>query len=100
MGVVTTVVLGNTEQDQFDTDLALTARIKLSEVASLQGGYAVAYYNTATRSVGVLSVAVVRHDRAAGLARRPGGHRRMGRASGRTLPRASCSASRSRASRP
>ena len=64
MGVVTTVVLGNTEQDQFDTDLALTARIKLSEVAALQGGYAIAYYNTATRSVGVLSLAVGRHDRA------------------------------------
>ncbi len=55
MGVVTTVVLGNTEQNQFDTDLALTARIKLSEVAGVQGGYAIAYYNTVSRSVGVLS---------------------------------------------
>ena len=55
MGVVTTVVLGNTEQNQFDTDLALTARVKLSEVAALQGGYAIAYYNTVSRSVGVLS---------------------------------------------
>ena len=55
MGVVTTVVLGNTEQDQFNTDLALTARIKLSEVARLQGGYAIAYYNVKSRSVGVLS---------------------------------------------
>ena len=42
MGVVTTVVLGNSEQDQFRSDLTLTVRIKLSEVASLQG-YAVAY---------------------------------------------------------
>ena len=56
MGVVTTVVLGNSEQDQFRSDLTLTVRIKLSEVASLQG-YAVAYYNTGTRSVGVLSAA-------------------------------------------
>ena len=55
MGVVSTVVLGNTEQNQFDTDLALTARVKLSEVAALQGGYAIAYYNTVSRSVGVLS---------------------------------------------
>jgi len=55
MGVVTTVVLSNTEQNQFDTDLALTARIKISEVAGLQGGYAIAYYNVASRSVGVLS---------------------------------------------
>jgi hypothetical protein len=38
MGVVTTLVLSNTEQNQFDTDLALTARITLSEVAGLQGG--------------------------------------------------------------
>jgi signal transduction histidine kinase len=55
MGVVTTVVLGNSEQDQFNSDLSLTVRIKLSEVASVQGGYAVAYYATSTRSVGVLS---------------------------------------------
>jgi signal transduction histidine kinase len=45
MGVVTTVVLGNSEQDQFNSDLSLTVRIKLSELSSLQGGYAVAYYN-------------------------------------------------------
>ena len=34
MGVVTTVVLGNSEQDQFNSDLSLTARIKLSELTS------------------------------------------------------------------
>ena len=55
MGVVTTVVLGNTEQDQFNSDLALTVRIKLSEIASLQGGYAVAYYDTTSRSTGALT---------------------------------------------
>jgi len=55
MGVVTAVVLSNSEQDQFNSDLALTVRIKLSEIGSLQGGYAVAYYSTTTRSVGVLS---------------------------------------------
>jgi len=55
MGVVTAVVLSNSEQDQFNSDLALTVRIKLSEIGSLQGGYAVAYYNTTTRSVGVLT---------------------------------------------
>ena len=55
MGVVTTVVLGNSEQNQFNSELALTARIKLSELTGLQGGYAVAYYNTMSRSVGVLS---------------------------------------------
>ena len=35
MGVVTTVVLGNSEQSQFNSDLSLTARIKLTEVADL-----------------------------------------------------------------
>jgi two-component system, OmpR family, sensor kinase len=55
MGVVTTVVLGTSEQDQFNSDLTLTLRVKLSEVGSLQGGYAVAYVATTTRSVGALS---------------------------------------------
>jgi len=55
MGVVTTVVLGNSEQDQFKSDLALTVRLKLSELGSLQGGYTVAYYNIPTRSVRVLT---------------------------------------------
>ena len=55
MGVVTTVVLGHSEQDQFNNDLRLTVRIKLSEVADLTGGYAVAYVNIPTRQVGVLS---------------------------------------------
>jgi signal transduction histidine kinase len=57
MGLVTTVVLGNSEKDQFDSDLALTIRVKLSEIATLQGGYAVAYYNAGTRSVAALSAA-------------------------------------------
>jgi signal transduction histidine kinase len=55
MGVVTTVVLGNSERDQFKSDLALTVRLKLSELGSLQGGYTVAYYNIQTRSVRVLT---------------------------------------------
>jgi len=55
MGVVTTVVLGNSEQDQFNSDLTLTVRIKLSEIGTLQGDYAVAYYNAGTRSVAALS---------------------------------------------
>jgi two-component system OmpR family sensor kinase len=55
MGVVTTVVLGNSEQSQFNSDLSLTVRIKLTEVADLTGGYAAVYINPATRKVGVLS---------------------------------------------
>jgi signal transduction histidine kinase len=45
MGVVTTIVLGNSEEDQFKSDLTLTARVKVSEIGDLTGGYAVAYYN-------------------------------------------------------
>ena len=55
MGVVTTVVLGHSEQDQFNSELALAGRVKLSQIASLQGGYAAAYYDTATRSVGAIT---------------------------------------------
>jgi two-component system OmpR family sensor kinase len=55
MGVVTTVVLGNSEQNQFNSDLSLTARIKLAEVANLPGGYGAVYINLPTRQVGVLS---------------------------------------------
>ena len=55
MGVVTTVVLGNSEQGQFNSDLILSSRVKLSEVAGLTGGYAEAYINLPTRQVGVLS---------------------------------------------
>jgi two-component system OmpR family sensor kinase len=55
MGVVTTVVLGNSEQDQFNSGLILAARIKLSEISGLQGGYSVAYLNLADRSTTALS---------------------------------------------
>src|SRR6476619_3369077 len=55
MGVVTTVVLGNSEQSQFNSDLLLTARIKLAEVANLTSGYGAVYINLPTREVGVLS---------------------------------------------
>ncbi len=55
MGVVTTMVLGHSEQDQFNSDLVLAARVKLIDIAGLQGGYAAAYYDTATHSVGALT---------------------------------------------
>jgi two-component system, OmpR family, sensor kinase len=57
MGVVTTFVLGTTEQDQFNTDLNLTVKETLSEVANLQNGYAAVYINLASRSTGILSPA-------------------------------------------
>jgi two-component system OmpR family sensor kinase len=55
MGIVTTVVLGNNEQDQFNTDLGLTVNENLSEIANLQNGYAAAYINLGSRSTGSLS---------------------------------------------
>jgi signal transduction histidine kinase len=55
MGVVTTIVLGNTEQDQFNTELGLTVKESLSEIANLQNGYSAVYVNLASRSTGVLS---------------------------------------------
>jgi two-component system OmpR family sensor kinase len=55
MGVVTTVVLGNSEQDQFDSSLILAARVKITELPGLTGGYATAYLNVPTRQSGVLS---------------------------------------------
>ena len=50
MGVVTTVVLGNSEQGQFNSDLVLATRVRLSQLSGLQG-YAVAYYDANTRTV-------------------------------------------------
>jgi two-component system, OmpR family, sensor kinase len=55
MGVVTTVVLGKSEQDQFNTDLGLTVNENLSEIANLENGYAAAYINVTSRSTGTLS---------------------------------------------
>ena len=54
MGVVTTLVLSNNEQNQFNSEIALSARIKVGEVAALQG-YAIADYDTATHQVVAVS---------------------------------------------
>jgi signal transduction histidine kinase len=55
MGVVTAVVLSNIEQDQFNTDLRLTVRESVPEIADPPTGYAAAYINVASRSTGILS---------------------------------------------
>jgi signal transduction histidine kinase len=55
MGVVTAVVLGNNEHDQFNSELILSTRVKLSELPGLQDSYAVLYYDLASRSVTVVS---------------------------------------------
>jgi two-component system OmpR family sensor kinase len=53
MGTVSTIVLSNLEQDQFSTDLALTARQSLEDIVRAGQGYGAAYYNRSTRAVGV-----------------------------------------------
>jgi signal transduction histidine kinase len=45
MGVVTTVTLGTSERDQFNSELVLTTRVKLSALPGLQSSYAVVYYD-------------------------------------------------------
>jgi signal transduction histidine kinase len=55
MGVVTAVVLGKSEQDQFNSELILASRVKLSALAGLPGDYAIAYYDLAPRSVTAVS---------------------------------------------
>jgi signal transduction histidine kinase len=55
MGVVTTAVLSDSEQDQFSSELVLASRVKLSAIPGLTGGYAVAYYDLADRSASVVS---------------------------------------------
>ncbi len=55
MGVVTAVVLGTSEHDQFRSELVLAVRARLSELSGLQESYAVAYYDLANRSVTVVS---------------------------------------------
>ena len=55
MGVVTTVVLSNIEHDQFNTDLQLTLKETLPEIANLQNGYVAAYINLESGTTGILS---------------------------------------------
>jgi signal transduction histidine kinase len=53
MGTVTTVVLRNLEQDQFSTDLALTAKQNLEDILRAGQGYGAAYYNLRRGTTGV-----------------------------------------------
>ncbi len=53
MGTVSTIVLSNLEQDQFSTDLALTARQNLEDIVRAGQGYGAAYYNKRSHGFGV-----------------------------------------------
>jgi len=55
MGVVTTVVIGNTEQDQFTTDLLLTAKSTPKEIANAASGYVAANVSARTGQVTLLT---------------------------------------------
>jgi signal transduction histidine kinase len=55
MGVVTTIVLSNTEQDQFNTELGLTLKESVPDIANLQNGYVAAYINRASGMTGILT---------------------------------------------
>jgi signal transduction histidine kinase len=55
MGVVSTVVLGTLEQDQFNDDLRLAARQPVAEIAKGTDGFAAAYLSVRTGTVGELT---------------------------------------------
>ena len=55
MGVVSTVVLGRLEQDQFNADLQLAARQPVAEIAKGTDGFAAAYLSVRTGAVGELT---------------------------------------------
>ena len=55
MGVVTTVVLGHTEQNQFNTDLQLTAKSTPKEIANTTSGYVAANVSARTGQVTILT---------------------------------------------
>jgi signal transduction histidine kinase len=55
MGVVTALVLGTSEHDQFNSELVLAAGTKLSAISGLQSSYAVVYYDLLTQSPTVVS---------------------------------------------
>ena len=55
MGVVTTVVLGHSEQGQFNTDLLLTAKSTPKEIANAANGYVAANVSARTGQVTLLT---------------------------------------------
>jgi signal transduction histidine kinase len=55
MGVVSTVVLGRLEQDQFNTELRLAARQPVIEIAQGTDGFAAAYLSLKTGATGELT---------------------------------------------
>jgi signal transduction histidine kinase len=55
MGLVTAVVIGNTEQDQFNTDLLLTAKSTPKEIANSANGYVAADVSARNGQVTILT---------------------------------------------
>src|ERR1700722_4456283 len=54
MGVVSAIVLGNLDEDQFSTDLGLTAKESLADIATATSGYGAAYFSARKRTAGLL----------------------------------------------
>jgi two-component system OmpR family sensor kinase len=54
MGVVSAIVLGNLDEDQFSTDLGLTAKESLADIATATSGYGAAYFSARNRTTGLL----------------------------------------------
>jgi two-component system, OmpR family, sensor kinase len=55
MGVVSTLVLGTLEQDQFNTELRLAARQSVGEIEKAPAGYSAAYLSLRTGTAGELT---------------------------------------------
>ncbi len=55
MGVVSTLVLGALEQDQFNAELRLAARQSVVEIETAPAGYSAAYLSLRTRTTGELT---------------------------------------------
>jgi signal transduction histidine kinase len=55
MGVVSSVVLGRLEQDQFNTDLRLAVRQPISEIVKGTDGFAAAYFSLRSGTYGALT---------------------------------------------
>jgi signal transduction histidine kinase len=56
MGTVSTVVVNTIEQDQFSTDLGLTARETVPQIATATSGYGAAYLSKATLQVAAFDI--------------------------------------------
>ena len=72
MGVVSTLVLGTLEQNQFNTELRLAARQSVGEIERAPAGYSAAYLSLSTGITGELTPSSTTGAETAPAARGPG----------------------------